>query len=596
MANKQQFGTEEINTLTTSAWNLRSQDPQQALAVSLEAVTLARSGEHWACLAPALCMQGICLDILSRYEDARVPLTESLLLSRQTGDFATEARSLHFLGDIHYCLTEHAEAIDKVTASLHIREGLGDTEGVGACFNTLGNIQLGLCDYGQALSWYTRSLEARERAGDLEGITAVLNNIGLVYQGEGDLSQAVHYHQRSLDQAVRIGSTALESTSLCNLGGDYTEMRRYGEAIEVCRRSVRLGEALEDWESVAAALTSLGHAYGKTNRPEEALECHARALKIAQSTGDQKMVAYALYSAGGVRAGQGELAEARKQLAQASALARRIGARHTALLAFQLLSEVCKRQGDYAAALGHHETFQRLEKEVFTEESADRAKALVIKMEVEHHRREAETLSEINAALQAANARLEALAVTDPLTRLPNHRALVAALDAAVARARRSGEPCALLFLDIDHFKSVNDTYGHPVGDAVLREFAACVRAALREEDTLGRWGGEEFLALLPGTNLAEALQVAERVRTAVAGCVLSAGMPQHTERLHMTCSVGASACPPEDAERDALVEAADRALYAAKRLGRNQVRSMSDPAILALDGPLFPSRIRRPV
>ena len=207
-------------------------------------------------------------------------------------------------------------------------------------------------------------------------------------------------------------------------------------------------------------------------------------------------------------------------------------------------------------------------------------------MEVEHHRREAEALAEINTALQAANARLEALATTDPLTSLPNHRALVAALDTEIARARREGEPFALLFLDIDHFKSVNDTYGHSVGDAVLAEFAACVRVCLREDDILGRWGGEEFLALLPSTGADEALLIGERVRAAIAGHPLAA-----QDGLTMTCSIGAAACPPQEAVRQALVAAADQALYAAKRLGRNQVRGAGDPAILSLDEPLFRGR-----
>lgn len=585
---------EKIRALTAAAWEMRSQNPQQALAVSLEAVALARSGEHGACLAPALCMHGICASMVSRHEDARSALAESLVLSRRLGDPDTEARCLHYLGHVHYCFAEYAEAEEKVTASLLIRADRQDKEGVGASCNVLGNIRYNQCDYAQALDWYVRALDAREQAGDAAGAIGSLCNIGNVYAERGEHSEALRYHQRALDGADRLENPSLQMVSLGAVGGDYVDLGRYDDGIAVCRRTVALGEMLESWHQVGAALTSLGFAYNKTGRQTEALAVYARALDIARSVEDQKVEAHSLYSLGEILVHAGAPAEARARLAEASALAQAIGAKRTAFLAFQMLSEACKRQGDYAAALGHFEAFQRLEKEVFTEEAADRAKALIVQMEVEHHKREVETLSEINAALQAANARLEALAVTDPLTNLPNHRALVAALDAAAARTRRTGEPCALLFLDIDHFKSVNDTYGHPVGDAVLREFAACARASLREEDTLGRWGGEEFLALLPGAPLAEALQVAERVRAAVAGCLVSAGLPLHAENLQITCSVGASACPPETAGRDALIEAADRALYAAKRLGRNQVRGMGDPAILSLDGPLFPSHSRR--
>ena len=119
----------------------------------------------------------------------------------------------------------------------------------------------------------------------------------------------------------------------------------------------------------------------------------------------------------------------------------------------------------------------------------------------------------------------------------------------------------------------------------MLIEFAACVRACLREEDVLGRWGGEEFLVLLPGADMQEALLIGERVRARVAEYRLAA-----KDGLSMTCSLGAAACPPQEAGRHSLVEAADQALYAAKRLGRNQVRAAGDPAILSLTGPPFPN------
>ncbi len=576
---------EKIRTLTAAAWEMRSQDPQQALAISTQAVALARSGTERATLALALCMQGVCAVILLRHEDARLVLLESLAMSRQIGDLDTEGLCLHYLGTIHYNLAEYAEAGERVRESLQIREDCEDWEGVGACFNMLGNIQCDLCDHEAALDWYERGLAARERAGATIAVIGSLCNLGTFYGERGEHGEALRYHERALDQATQAEDPLSELIALSGISCDYVELGRYDECVAVCVRAVALGERLRSHSHVAATLTALGSVYRIRGHWTEALETYTRALTLARSVQESKVEAFALFSIGNVFAEAGELDPARAWLAEASALALKIGAKQFAYQAFQKLSQVCKQQGDYAAALGHFETFQRLEKEVFTQESADRAKALVIRMDVEHHKREAETLSEINAALQAANARLEALAVTDPLTEMPNHRALVAALDTAAARSRRTGEPCALLFLDIDHFKHFNDTYGHPVGDSVLREFSCCVRAALREEDTLGRWGGEEFLALLPGTGLSDALLIGERVRAAVAGHIVS-GDPN----LRLTCSVGAAASPSVEARRDSLVASADRALYAAKRLGRNQVRSMNDPATLTLDGVLFAS------
>jgi diguanylate cyclase (GGDEF)-like protein len=185
-----------------------------------------------------------------------------------------------------------------------------------------------------------------------------------------------------------------------------------------------------------------------------------------------------------------------------------------------------------------------------------------------------------NEELERANGRLEALATTDPHTGLPNHRAMVSALDAELERSFRYHRPCALLFVDLDHFKFLNDTHGHLAGDGVLAEVAQVMRRCLRGVDTVGRWGGEEFVILLPETDAEIGLDVAERIRAAIAGheCASAA-------RSHVTCSVGLAAYPRDGEERDRLIECADRAMYAAKKLGRNQVRGADDPVIAALAG-----------
>ena len=182
------------------------------------------------------------------------------------------------------------------------------------------------------------------------------------------------------------------------------------------------------------------------------------------------------------------------------------------------------------------------------------------------------------SALSEANARLEALATTDAITGLLNHRGAVDAIDAAMSRSQRSGHPCALLFLDLDRFKSLNDTYGHPAGDAALREVGSVLRERTRAGDSLGRWGGEEFVVLLPDTGLAGARVAAEAIRTGVAERTLPFG-----GGVHMTCSLGLAVSPHHAKDRAGLVDAADRAMYAAKRLGRNQTRTADDPAALAM-------------
>jgi diguanylate cyclase (GGDEF)-like protein len=162
---------------------------------------------------------------------------------------------------------------------------------------------------------------------------------------------------------------------------------------------------------------------------------------------------------------------------------------------------------------------------------------------------------------------LSALATTDSLTGVPNHRALGLTIRTELERARRYERPFALLFLDIDHFKQVNDRNGHAAGDTVLSAFAGVVNETLRRSDVFGRWGGEEFLAVLPETDPATALETAERIRAAVEQYEFFS--PDRGEQL--TCSIGVANWPDDARDVVGLIGAADDAMYAAKAGGRNR-------------------------
>jgi diguanylate cyclase (GGDEF)-like protein len=169
--------------------------------------------------------------------------------------------------------------------------------------------------------------------------------------------------------------------------------------------------------------------------------------------------------------------------------------------------------------------------------------------------------------LAAMNAELDHVARVDALTGLHNRRHMEEALLAAVSSSRRHGRELSVLMVDIDKFKRINDTFGHPAGDAVLAQTAEKIRSSLRLEDELGRWGGEEFLAVLPSTGAEGALAVAERLRSRVAGT--QAQISEH-EAIDVTVTVGVSAWAGDEVAE--LVSRADAALYAGKEAGRDRV------------------------
>ena len=175
-------------------------------------------------------------------------------------------------------------------------------------------------------------------------------------------------------------------------------------------------------------------------------------------------------------------------------------------------------------------------------------------------------LHEQKAELEASLVQIRQLATQDELTGLVNRRHMGELLVAEQTRQQRSGQVSSLVLLDLDHFKRINDSYGHQAGDAALRAFAASLLPCLRSSDVLARWGGEEFLLLLPGTGPAEALHCVERMRESLARASLVDIAPD----LTLTFSAGLAACEAGQPV-DTVIECADQALYRAKQAGRNR-------------------------
>jgi diguanylate cyclase (GGDEF)-like protein len=196
----------------------------------------------------------------------------------------------------------------------------------------------------------------------------------------------------------------------------------------------------------------------------------------------------------------------------------------------------------------------------------------------------AEQLRRLNAELVATNqileervvqrtADLERLATTDPLTGVFNRRYWMKRAEVEIASARRQSAPLSIVMLDIDYFKRINDKFGHPVGDLVLVRLCEEVQKILRLEDTFARFGGEEFVLLLPRADVAFATQIAERIRVLLASMVLAAA---DKTSFSFTASLGVATLSPADQNIDSLLASVDAALYRAKNAGRNRVMAAS--------------------
>jgi diguanylate cyclase (GGDEF)-like protein len=170
----------------------------------------------------------------------------------------------------------------------------------------------------------------------------------------------------------------------------------------------------------------------------------------------------------------------------------------------------------------------------------------------------------VHDQLARQNARLAELAATDELTGVKNRRRFREDLELLHSQASRQGFPLSVILLDIDHFKQYNDSFGHPAGDLVLQQVGATLRSSIRGHDVVARYGGEEFVVLLPTTAADGALEVAERLRTAIAG--------HDWPHRPVTASFGVATSGPDAPDAATLVDRADRALYLSKEAGRNTI------------------------
>lgn len=209
------------------------------------------------------------------------------------------------------------------------------------------------------------------------------------------------------------------------------------------------------------------------------------------------------------------------------------------------------------------EALRALSRQVMSQLQLRRAVA-----ELEHRerilQRQERQLKIYQRKLESRNAELQVESATDPLTELMNRRAFEESLDRELERAVRYQTPLSLLMLDVDHFKSFNDSFGHPAGDEVLQRVAGLLRKESRKSDAVARYGGEEMAIVLPNTGTEDALSMAERFR-----CVIA---EEPWDKRAITVSVGVASISDVVYDRTTLVEAADAALYAAKEAGRNRV------------------------
>lgn len=502
-------------------------------------------------------------------------LLELFLAQAPAAEHAARAAAGNDLARLRFTLGEYEAALRAAATAAEDAETVGDHGAQAFAEFMVGMVHRQLQQHDEAIAAFRASARLAQDAGETEHWLRALNEESNVMMQQGDLEGAL---ARKLE-GLRVAGTNAEPATLVSLEND-----------------------------LACALLFL-------ERPTDALPHFQRAWQLSREAGLTREAAVGALNISSTLATLDDLEGARTWARRGLQLASEQDLLAERRLAHATLGGLLAASGDFEAAVEHLQSASELQERLMTEESARRIAELGSRhdaqrrqAEIELLRRDAEIRSleleraktlrrlllagvvglvafvsvlgaayrvkvQANRKIQAANRELDAarlrveeLARTDALTGLANRRAIEERLAEEALRSARSQHPFAVVLADLDHFKRVNDAFGHEVGDAVLQEVARRLRSQVRTVDLAGRWGGEEFLLVLPGTDAEGARQLAEKLRLAVSrDPVLSAGIP-----LEVTVTLGIAEHGGDPVE--ATVRRADEALYRGKKEGRDRV------------------------
>ncbi len=466
-----------------------------------------------------------------------------------------------------------------------------------------GSIYSLLGIYGKALADLLEAQRMFVQQELPEAASQNLQAIGIAYRRLGYADKAREYLNQSVDHEKRVGDQESLIISLLQLGYTDEESGHYASALDTLRRARELSSALRDRETTGATRLAIAAVLNDLNKHDDAMLSLNEAQADFDAAGDVADMGMLNYERGRALAGLGQQRNALEAYRHAQTAFAASGNRRYQEMLFKAQADSLETSGLTAKALAAYKRYLQAHDDVEHQRANQQAQMLReqfgtarsnlenarLKTEKKLKDGQLESLRRVRRWQQIAMALLAVLlgllvllamrqlrrlkrwkrmASLDSLTGIANRRSIEHFLAAAMRHARARHEPLALLAIDIDRFKSINDSHGHAVGDRVLVRIShACVEA-LRDGDLLGRIGGEEFLAVLPGSNMQQALDIAERLRARVEAL---ANTDQAAE-ISTTISVGIAQMSASDHGIEDLERRADEALYQAKSEGRNRV------------------------
>jgi len=477
---------------------------------------------------------GGCALYTGRLPDVKAHLDAALTLARQVADPLMEARSLNGLGLYH----------DRVA------------------------------QYDLALQAFLDSLRLTQASGDDTGSFRALTNLAALYTTTGQLSQALAFHDRAQQLAQVLQSPIILASSITHLILIHDRQDHPAQVLDLAGEHLPVIRQVGPPRWVSTVQECVSRALLRQGHTGQALTVALTDLDATRARQDREGISRLACAAALAHLALGNLEEAGALLRESLECSREVGSRPVEILALDGLVRLHERAGDHRAALAYAREHHALERAVHEHEVDARSQLLTAEIRLELLNREAEIerlrnvdLARANRQLRDTQADLLHRATHDALTGVSN-RAHFQQVTTDTLRSLGSGENAALIFIDLDRFKTVNDTLGHSAGDSLLQQVARRLQSVVRSSDLVGRVGGDEFTVLLSRVSARrDATLVAQKLADVLTDPFDLAGT-----RMTITASIGCAVAPSDGRDAEALQQHADLAMYRVKRSGGNQV------------------------
>ncbi len=543
--------SKRVDMLNELAWQLRYQDKQKALRLSHLARQLSQPGEYQgqpylAGLVTALATSGFVYQAQFKLEESLNDSIQAMTLMDGLPLLPAACDARCAIAWVKNYSGEASTALDYALPALQIARDLHDLEREVYAMDLLACCYALMNDIPDALEQHAVVLQMLPAIESPVIHMIIYNNHAVFLNESNKVEEGLEYSERSVNLARQHGYADEEIIFISTMVISLTLLKKYTQAETLLRETLNKIKHKTGTKPYSYLVQTLGILFYKNQDYHQAEGHLLQSLEIA-TINNYKIDQESCHS---------------------------------------LLSEIYEKLDQPAKALMHFKQYFVLHTNNANIENGRKIALLKTEHQMEHTRREADQVRVKNLELEHEieagrheTAMYEKLAMIDPLTELFNRRHFSILANQELEHSLAHRHPLSVLFLDIDHFKSINDRYGHLSGDRVLISMASIMRNLLRDSDIIGRFGGEEFIAILPDTLLQQARQIGERIRKTISQSKVDTGH----ENISITVSIGITELLPSDMlnphmSMTDLVHKADQALYIAKKNGRNRVEIYSTP------------------